>query len=100
MTEFTSWEAVKASAPLIVGVFVQFTKGAGFVKRIPTQLWSIIVAVILSMLAHVFSGEITASSVMLTVINSVFLSLTANGAHSAVTRIKAAAVKGDEAAPP
>jgi energy-coupling factor transporter transmembrane protein EcfT len=103
MSEFTSWEAVKASAPLIVAFFVEFTKGVGFVKKMPTQLWSVIVSLVVLMLVQVFSGEMTASLITLTAFNAVNLSLTANGTHAAVTRVKGAAgaeVKGDGGAPP
>ena len=87
--EFVTWELLGtfAGAMAMVGVITQLTKNIGFVAKIPTQLWSYALAVIVMLAANFFLGQLTLSSAVLILFNSVLVSLGANGGYEGVTRL-------------
>lgn len=93
--EFIDWSYIStfAGCLAIVMAITEVIKNVGFIKKIPTQITSWVLAFAILILAQVFTGDISASSAVLAFINSVFVSLTANGGYEAITRIFGSAKK-------
>lgn len=87
--EFFDWAMLGtyAGATMAVCVLTQLTKGIKLIERIPTQIWSYILSLIVLMLAQVFGDGITAQNAALAVFNAAIVSLAANGGYEAVSRI-------------
>lgn len=89
MNEFVNWStlATYGGALTMVLLLTQFTKDLFFTKKIPTQIWSYILAFGVLILAHAFTSGLTPSIVAETLFNAVVISMAANGGYSAVTKI-------------
>lgn len=89
MSELFTWQMLGtyAGCTAAVGLITEFIKGIGVLKRIPTQLVSYVLALILMMLSAAFMGGITVDSAVLTVFNAVVVSLASNGGYAAVERV-------------
>ena len=89
MNEYLTWEFLStyAGAILAVTLITQFIKGVGFIDKIPTRITSYFVAVIIMLAALVFTGGLSLSSGVLTLINAVVVSLAANGTHDALSEV-------------
>ena len=87
--EFFDWKLLGeyAGAAMAVGILTELTKEIPGIRRIPTQLWSYLLAVVTLLLAEVFGDGITAQSAVLALFNAAVVSLSANGGYSAVKRI-------------
>lgn len=87
--EFVTWELLGtyAGAMAMVGVITQLTKNLKFVSKIPTQLWSYILAVAVMQCANLFLGQLTLSNAVLTLFNAVLVSLGANGGYEGLMRV-------------
>lgn len=87
--EFFDWAMLGtyAGATMAVCVLTQLTKGIKLIERIPTQIWSYILSLIVLLLAQVFGDGITAQNAALAVFNAAIVSLAANGGYEAVSRI-------------
>ena len=87
--EFVTWELLGtyAGAMAMVGVVTQLTKNIGFISKIPTQLWSYILALVVMYTANFFLGQLTASNAVLILFNAVIVSLGANGGYEGISRI-------------
>lgn len=87
--EFVTWELLGsyAGAMAMVGVITELTKGIKFISKIPTQLWSYILAVVVMLCANAFLGQLTLSNAVLTVFNAVLVSLGANGGYEGLSRM-------------
>lgn len=87
--EFVSWEILGtyAGAMAMVGVITQLTKSIKFVSKIPTQLWSYLITLVVMLCASYFLGELTLSNAILTVFNSALVSLGTNGAYEGLARM-------------
>jgi O-antigen ligase len=98
MSEFVNWGSLGTygGALAMVMLLTQFTKDLPFTRRIPTQIWSYILAFIVLTASHVFTSGINPAAVGETLFNAVVVSLAANGGQSVLTR--AGKVKGGEAA--
>lgn len=77
-----------AGAAAAVGVLTQISKEIPGIKRIPTQLWSYILALLTLVLAMVFGPGFTAQGMVLTMFNAAVVSLAANGGYCAIDRAK------------
>lgn len=88
MNEFVTWTtlATYGGALAMVMVLTQLTKG--LTKKIPTQLWSYILSILVLYPAMYFTGQLTADMAVLTLFNAAIISLAANGGYEAVHRIK------------
>ena len=88
--EFFDWSILLTltGAVLAVAILTQITKGIPGIRRLPTQLWSYILAVVVQTLAHYFTGDLNLAAAALVLINSALVSLAANGGYSAIDRIK------------
>jgi len=87
MSEFTTWAnlATYGGALAMVLVLTQLTKG--ITKKIPTQLWSYILSLVVLLLATYFTGSLTVESGVLVMFNAAIISLAANGGYEAVKRL-------------
>lgn len=87
--EFFTWEilATSAGALAMIVLLTEFTKDLGFIKKIPTQLWSFILALIVLYPAFAFTNQLTLSTAFLVPFNAIMLSLAANGGFDAVKRL-------------
>lgn len=88
--EFFDWGMLNtyAGAALAVAVLVEMTKGLPGVAKLPTQLWTYILALITLELAMTFDVGFTAQGAALATFNAAIVSLAANGGYEAVQRIK------------
>ena len=89
--EFFDWSLLGsyAGAALAVAVLTQITKGIPGIVKIPTQLWSYVLALITLLLALIFGPGFSASGAVLALFNAALVSLAANGGYAAVERLKA-----------
>ena len=96
--EFFDWSLLGsyAGAALAVAVLTQITKGIPGIVRIPTQLWSYILALVTLLLALIFGPGFSASGAVLALFNAALVSLAANGGYAAVERVKAGLESGKE----
>jgi len=87
---YFSWEylATQAGAVIAVGLIVQITKEWGFIKKIPTQLWSYILAVLVMIPATVFGTiEWSVSTLTLIPFNAFIVAIGANGGFAVIQRL-------------
>lgn len=91
--EFFTWDRLGtyAGAAALVALVTQLTKELPYIKKIPTQVWSYILAVLVLIASQVFTGTLSASSAALSLANGVLVSLASNGGYSLITRVKGAA---------
>ena len=89
MNEFATWNilATYGGAAVAVSILCQFTKGLGFIDKIPTQVWSYILSLLILYPAMLFTGQLSGEMIFLTLFNGVLVSIAANGTFSAVQRI-------------
>ncbi len=89
LNEFVTWGnlATYAGALGMVLVLTQLTKGLPWVVKLPTQLWSYLIALVVLYAAHYFTGQLTPDAAVLILFNAALVSLGANGGHEAVKRI-------------
>lgn len=87
MNEFFTWAilATYAGATLATTLVTQLLKSVGFLDRIPTRIFSYVVALIILLAATFFTGALTWDAAALCVVNAVVVSLAANGAFDAVS---------------
>lgn len=88
--EFLTWDVLGsyAGSVLAVVLITQLTKELPHIAKIPTQIWSYVLAVVILIASHAFNGSLTFSNAALSLVNSVMVSLAANGGYSMITRIK------------
>ena len=88
--EFFDWSVLLtfAGAVLAVAILTQITKNIPGIRLLSTQLWSYILAVVVLIAAHYFSGVLDMSNAALVLINAALVSLASNGGYSAIDRIK------------
>ena len=89
--ELFDWSLLgsNAGAAMAVAVLTQITKGIPGIARIPTQLWSYLLALLTLLLAMLFGPGFSASGAVLALFNAALVSLTANGGYAAVERVRA-----------
>ena len=76
-----------AGALAAVALITQMIKNLPGIKRIPTQLMSWLLAVVVLILAHAFGGTLDAQSAVLSLFNGAMVSLAANGGYAALKRV-------------
>jgi len=88
--EFFTWDKLGtyAGAAVLVALITQLTKELPYVKKIPTQVWSYILAVLVLLASQLFTGSLSWASAALSLANGVLVSLAANGGYSLITRVK------------
>lgn len=97
--EFVTWAGLStyAGALAMVMLIVQFTKGITIIDRLPTQVWSYIVALVVLLLANFFTGELNAETAVLIIFNAAIVALAANGGYTAIKRAVTSGVPGEAA---
>lgn len=87
MQEFFTWTmlATYAGATLATTLITQLIKGVSFLKDVPTRVTAYAVALVVLVVATIFAGEVTVSSITLCVVNAVVVALAANGGYDAVS---------------
>ncbi len=88
MNDFFTWTMLATYAGALAATMgiTQLLKGVGFIDRIPTRLFSWIVAAVILIVASYFIGGLTVESAALCLINAVVVSLAANGGYDAIAR--------------
>lgn len=88
---FFDWTSLGtiAGAVFAVALFTQLTKQIPGINKIPTQLWSYLLAAGVLLLAHAFTDGLTIANAVLCLINAAIVSFAANGGYEAVKRIRA-----------
>ncbi len=83
MQEFFTWTmlATYAGAALATGLITQLLKGVGFIDRIPTRVFSYVVALVVLLAAAYFTGGLTWNSAALCLINAAVVALAAQGGY-------------------
>lgn len=88
ITNFVTWEilATYAGAAAMMLVIVQLTKSLPGIVKIPTQLWSYIVTLLILYPATYFTTGLTVSAALLILFNAAIVSLASNGAFDALKK--------------
>lgn len=97
MSEFINWDtmATYGGALAMVMMLTQFTKGLKFVNRIPTQIWSYILALVVMYPAMAFTGHLTVDTAIQTIFNAIIVSIAANGGFGVIQKITGQTTKTD-----
>ena len=88
--EFFTWTmlATYAGAVMATALITQLFKGVGFISKIPTQIFSYGVALVILLAATFFGGQWSWPDAALCLLNAVVVSLASNGAYEAMAREK------------
>lgn len=88
--EFFNWEILTtmAGATFAVAILTEITKGIPGIQKIPTQVWSFILAFVVLVGAQAALGTLTVSAAGLAILNAALVSLAANGGYDLLERIK------------
>ena len=86
MQEFFTWSvlATYAGATLATTFITQLLKGVSVIQKLPTQIFSYLVALVVLVTANVAVNGLSLDVLGLSVVNAVVVSLAANGAFEAV----------------
>ena len=86
MEEFFTWSmlATYSGATLATTLITQLLKGISFIDKLPTRIFSYLVAFLLMLLGTAFTTGLTLNSGLLCLVNAVVVSLASNGAFDAV----------------
>lgn len=86
--EFFNWStlATYAGALAMVIVMTEVTKTLDYIKNIPTQLWSYVIALAVLYPAYYFTGQLTLSAAVLIIFNGMIVALAANGGFEALRK--------------
>ena len=89
INEFVNWATLGTYAGCLAMVLVltQLSKNIPGIKKIPTQLWSWALAVVILVGAQYFAGTLTVETGCLSLLNAAIVSLAANGGYEALERV-------------
>jgi hypothetical protein len=84
--EFFSWAMLATYAGALAATMgiTQLLKDVGFIDKIPTRIFSWIVAAVVLIVAELFLGSLTVESGVLCAVNAVVVSLAANGGYDLI----------------
>ncbi len=87
--EFTTWSILGtyAGSLAMVLIITQITKSVAIIQKMPTQIWSYIVALAVLLLAEGFTGSLSMESAALCLFNAAIVALGANGGYEAIARV-------------
>jgi hypothetical protein len=87
--EFVTWELLGtyAGAMAMTGVITQLTKGIPGISKLPTQLWSYLISLVVMMCANFFLDQLTLSNAVLILFNAGLVSLAANGGYEGIAKL-------------
>ena len=88
--EFFTWNILGtlAGAMFAVAIITQIIKELPFIKAIPTQVVSYVLALGILIAAQAFTEGLTASTAALAAVNAAMVSLAANGGYEALKRLQ------------
>ena len=88
MNEFYTWEILGtyAGATVFVALITQLTKGIPYVDRIPTRVWSYLVALVTLTAATLFTTGWDTSAVALNIVNAAMVALAAQGGYDVLAK--------------
>ena len=88
--EYLDWNMLGsfAGAASAVGLITQITKNIPGIAKLPTQLWSYILALAVLLLSQAFTVGLTLSGAVISLFNAALVSLSANGGYQALTKMK------------
>lgn len=88
--DFFTWDILgnTAGATFAVAILTEVTKGVPLISKLPTQVWSLILAFIVLIGAQAATGTLTLATGGLAVLNAALVSLAANGGYDLLDRIK------------
>ncbi len=86
--EFFDWTTLitHSGALVMVMIITQLTKEIKLIKKLPTQIWSYIITLLILYPAYLFTGQLTVSNAVLILFNSAVVALSANGGFDALKR--------------
>lgn len=86
MQEFFTWSMLGtyAGAVAVTTLVTQLFKGISFIDKMPTQVFSYLVAAIVLLVATIFTTGFTWAGVALSAINAVVVSFASNGTFEAL----------------
>ena len=86
--EFLDWSilASHTGALTMVLVITQLTKNIGVLKKIPTQIWSYAISLMVLYPAYYFTGQLNASNAVLIIFNGMIIALSSNGGFAALSK--------------
>ncbi len=84
---FFTWAVLATYAGALAATMAvtQLLKGVGFISKVPTRIFSWIIAALILIAATFFMGALTLDSAFLCLINAVVVSLAANGGYDLIT---------------
>lgn len=86
--EMFTWDylASTAGATAAVAILTQFSKSIPFVNKLPTQLVSYVISLVVMIAASFFTNALTVDSAALIPLNAVIVMLASNGAYDTITK--------------
>ena len=87
--QFLTWELLGTYSGTLgmVLILTQLTKALPGIQKIPTQLYSYLVALAVMTVTAIFGGRTAASDFVLLIFNAAVVALSANGGYDALMRI-------------
>lgn len=87
--QFLTWEMLGTYSGTLgmVLILTQLTKGLPGIWRVPTQLYSYLIALIVMTVTAIFGGRTAASDFVLLIFNAAVVALSANGGYDAMVRV-------------
>lgn len=88
--DFFTWDILgtMAGATLAVAVLTEITKGIPGIRKLPTQVWSFILAFVVLVGTQAATSTLTLATGGLAVLNAALVSLAANGGYDLLERLK------------
>ncbi|MDD4279438.1 MAG: hypothetical protein PHX74_06850 [Candidatus Sumerlaeales bacterium] len=89
MNEFVSWGLIGTFAGLVAvtGILTEFAKNVAVINKIPTQIVSFVVSLVLVLLYKVSNGTFVLLDLALDIVNAIIASFAANGGYDLIARI-------------
>lgn len=87
--EFLNWTMLGtfAGASAAVAILTEITKNIPGLKKLPTQIWSYILSVLVLVAAQAFTNDLSWANVSIDLVNGAIVSLSANGGYEFLNRI-------------
>ena len=87
--QFLTWEMLGTYSGTLgmVLILTQLTKGLPGIQRVPTQLYSYLIAVVVMVFAAIFGGKIGIADFVLLFFNAAVVALSANGGYDALVGV-------------
>ena len=86
--QFLTWEMLGSYSGTLgmVLILTQLTKELPVIRKLPTQLYSYLVALVIMAVTAVFGGRTAVSDFVLLFFNAAVIALSANGGYDALAR--------------